>query len=107
VLDVRATTITDGMCLAAVRELAAMAKDKGLTEEYILPRMDEWEVYPREAAAVAVEGIAEGVARLKKSRKEILEGAEAIIWRAREQTRFLMDQGFIRPPPPTVTPPKH
>ena len=107
VLDVRATTITDGMCLAAVHELAAMAKDKGLTEEYILPRMDEWEVYPREAAAVGVEAIAEGVARLKKSRKELFEQAEAIIWRAREQTRFLMDQGFIRPPPPTVAPPKH
>jgi len=50
-LDVRARTITDEMCIAAAEELAKCAEDKGLSEEYIVPTMDEWEVFPREATA--------------------------------------------------------
>jgi len=62
-LDVRASTITDTMCIAAANALADMAEEKGLTPEYILPTMDEWEVFPREAAAVAVQAVKEGLAR--------------------------------------------
>jgi len=60
-LDVRASTITDTMCIAAAKALADMAEEKGLTPEYILPTMDEWEVFPREAAAVAVQAVEEGL----------------------------------------------
>ncbi|MCD4657024.1 MAG: NADP-dependent malic enzyme, partial [Planctomycetes bacterium] len=49
-LDVMATTITDEMCIAAAVELAKVAEDKGLNPEYIIPSMQEWEVFPREAA---------------------------------------------------------
>ncbi|MCK4908938.1 MAG: NADP-dependent malic enzyme, partial [Planctomycetes bacterium] len=52
VLDVGASTITDEMAIAAAHELAKCAEDKGLTDDYITPGMDEWEVFPREAAAV-------------------------------------------------------
>ena len=45
-LDVRAKTITDEMCIAAAQELAKVAEDKGIHEEYIIPNMDEWEVFP-------------------------------------------------------------
>lgn len=45
-LGVRASTITDEMAIAA-------AEENGLTPECRLPCMDEWEVFPREAAAVA------------------------------------------------------
>ncbi len=52
-LDVRARTITDEMCIAAAYELARCAEDRGLTEDHLLPTMNEWEVFPREAVAVA------------------------------------------------------
>lgn len=95
-LDVRARTITDEMCLAAAYELAKTAEDKGLTEDYIVPTMDEWEVFPREAAAVGTQAVKDGVARVKKSKKELLKSAEEIIKRARDETKFLMKEGFIK-----------
>jgi malate dehydrogenase (oxaloacetate-decarboxylating) len=99
-LDVRATTITDEMCIAAAREIAKTAEDRGLSEDYIVPTMDEWEVFPREAVAVGMKAIEQGIARLKPSRQELYERAEEIITRAREQTKYLMaDPRFIAPAP--------
>jgi len=100
VLDVRARTITDDMCIAAAKALAEFAEKKGINEEYIVPRMDEWEVYIHEAVACALESIREGVARLKLSRQELWERAEAIIKSARESLEVLMRHGIIKPPPP-------
>jgi len=94
-LDVRATTITDPMCIAAALALAGMAEEKGLRPDYILPNMDEWEVFPREAAAVAVKAIEEGVARKKMTYEEELKNAEEIIGRSRRLTKSMMDNGFI------------
>ena len=54
VLDVRAKTITDEMCIAAARELAKCAEEKGISEDYIIPTMSEMDVFPREAVAVAM-----------------------------------------------------
>ena len=98
-LDAKARTISDTMCLAAVMELARTAEDNGLSENYIVPTMDEWEVFPREAAAVATAAVNEGLARVKLSYKEFYEKAEEIIRRARNQTKTLMRTGFIRPRP--------
>ncbi len=100
VLDVRASTITDEMCIAAAKELAKTAEDNGLREDYIVPTMDEWEVFPREATAVALEAIRSNVALLKKSRQELYEEAERIIRRARDETKLLMDKKIIPPAPP-------
>jgi len=94
-LDVRARTITDSMCVAAADALAGMAAQKGLTPEYILPNMDEWEVFPREAAAVAMKAIEEGVARKTATYEEELRAAEAIIRRSRDLTKTMMEDGFI------------
>ena len=96
-LDVMATTITDEMCIAAALELAQVAEDKGLTPEYIIPSMDEWEVFPREAVAVGLKAIEQGVARVTKTREELMAMAEAQIKHAREETQLLMKEGFIRP----------
>lgn len=98
-LDVKARTISDTMCLAAVMEIAKTAEDNGLNQNYIVPTMDEWEVFPREAAAVGMAAINEGVARVKATRQELYEKAERIIGRARKQTKMLMKTGFIRPRP--------
>jgi malate dehydrogenase (oxaloacetate-decarboxylating) len=94
-LDVRATTITDGMATAAAHELAEVAVEKGLDVEQILPTMDDWEVFPREAAAVAAKAVEEGIARRQLTFEEELKIAEDIIRRSRDITKTLMDDGFI------------
>lgn len=96
-LDVMATTITDEMCIAAAVELAKCAEDKGLHEDYLLPTMDEWEVFPREAVAVAKKAMEQGVARLKFSEKELFQMAEFKIKRARDEVALLMEKGIIEP----------
>lgn len=95
VLDVRAKTITDEMCIAAATELAKCAEEKGLTDEYIIPTMSEWEVFPREAVAVAMQAQKQGVARLKLSRQELFDRAEYMIKRSRGLTSKMMDDGYI------------
>jgi malate dehydrogenase (oxaloacetate-decarboxylating) len=100
VLDVRAKTVTDDMCIAAAQELASFAEERGMHEEDILPRMEEWEVYPREAVACALKSIDQGVARIKPSKKELYDKAVAIIQNARESTRLLMKNGLIKQAPP-------
>jgi malate dehydrogenase (oxaloacetate-decarboxylating) len=99
VLDVKAKTITDDMCIAAAQELARYAEERGMHEKDILPRMEEWEVFPREAVACALKSIEQGVARVKPSRQELYERASAIIQNARQSTELLMKQGLIKPPP--------
>jgi malate dehydrogenase (oxaloacetate-decarboxylating) len=99
-LDVRARTITDEMCIAAARELALVAEEKGLDEQHIVPTMDDVDVFAREAAAVGMKAIEQGIARVRKGRDELHDNALAMIRRAHEETKFLMQDGFIRPPPP-------
>ncbi len=99
VLDVRARTITEGMCLAAATALADMAQERGLSPEYILPTMDEWQVFPREAAAVAAQAVKEGVAGIQSTYEAELCQAEAIIRRSRAMTQGMMASGLIAPAP--------
>ena len=94
-LDVMAKTITDEMCIASARELAKCAEDKGLREDYLLPTMDEREVFPRQAVAVALKAIEQKVARITLSKDQLYEKASAIINRAREETKVLMESGII------------
>jgi malate dehydrogenase (oxaloacetate-decarboxylating) len=98
-LDVRAKTITDEMCIAAAYELAKTAQDRGLHDDYLIPTMDEWEVFPREAVAVALKAIEQGVARVVLDRDALYEQASRIIERARGEIQLLMDEGFIPPAP--------
>jgi malate dehydrogenase (oxaloacetate-decarboxylating) len=98
-LDVRASDITDSMCITAAESIAKVAEEKGLHEEYIIPAMGETEVFIKEATEVALKAIEEGVAKLKKSRNEIHEQAKIIIERAQNETKFLMREGFIKAPP--------
>ena len=98
-LDVRAKTITDEMCVEAAYELARCALDKGLSEDYIVPTMDDWEVFPREAAAVAIKAQEQGVTKLKMSYDELYEHAHKIIKRSRDLTHAMMDQKFIEDAP--------
>ncbi len=97
-LDVRAKTITDEMCIEAAKELAKVAEDKGIHEEYIVPNMDEWEVFPREAVAVGSKAIEQGVARINIPAEERFKIAEKIIMETRAQVQMLMKENFIIDP---------
>jgi malate dehydrogenase (oxaloacetate-decarboxylating) len=97
-LDVRARTITDEMCFAAAEAMANQIGDK-MDAEHILPNMDDWEVFPREAAAVAMKAQEIGVAGKKLTYNEAYDQARKIIKRSRDLTQMMMDKGFIPEPP--------
>ena len=94
-LDVRASTITDEMCLAAAHALADMAVERGLSPDHILPTMDEWDLFPREAAAVAAKAAEQGIARSPATYDEEYRRAAALIERSRETTRIMQEAGLI------------
>jgi malate dehydrogenase (oxaloacetate-decarboxylating) len=98
-LDVRAKTISDEMCIASASALAKYAENKGLREDYIIPTMEEWEIYPLQAVETGLKAIEQGLARNKLSRDELYNGAESIIKRTQNVVKMLMNQGFIASPP--------
>jgi malate dehydrogenase (oxaloacetate-decarboxylating) len=57
--------------------------------------MDEWEVFPREAAATAIMAQQQGIARLSKSGEQLQDEAAKVIRQAREATQLLMREGCI------------
>jgi len=93
-LDVRARTITDEMCFAAAQAMADHVGDK-LGPKHIMPTMDDWEVFPREAAAVGMKAQEQGLARIQMSYDELFNHALKIIKRSRDLTKSMMEQGFI------------
>jgi malate dehydrogenase (oxaloacetate-decarboxylating) len=97
-LDVRARTITDEMCFAAAQAMADHVGDK-LSPQHIMPNMDDWEVFPREAAAVGMKAQEQGLARIKLSYDELLQNAMTIIKRSRDLTHMMMTEGFIAEAP--------
>ncbi len=97
-LDVRAKTITDEMCIEAAKTLAKIAEEKGIHEDYIIPNMDQWEVFPREAVAVGRKAIEQGVARFDIPAGELFKIAEKTIREARETVQLLMREGHIIDP---------
>lgn len=98
-LLVRARKITDKMAIRAAHSLADYAEARGINPDSIVPTMDEAEVFPREAADVAMQAIADGVARIELGYDEVFRRAKADIENARATTRALMDNGFIPSPP--------
>lgn len=99
-LDVRATTITDEMCIAAAHALADTVGED-FNEEHILPTMDDWEVFPREAVAVAMKAQEQGLARLSRTAEELRAHAEEMIGRSRDLTDWMMKKGYIPEAPET------
>jgi malate dehydrogenase (oxaloacetate-decarboxylating) len=98
-LLVRAKGITDSMAVAAARSLAGFAGRKGFTPDYIIPTMDEADVFPEEAADVAMQAIKDGVARRVITREQAVSEAKNDIMEARRMVHKLMDEGFIQEPP--------
>lgn len=98
-LIVRASKITDNMAIAAAHSLANYAAKRGINPENIVPTMDEADVFPVEAADVAKQAIADGVARINKSWDEVYQIAKTDIEYSRNMAKSLHDNGFIADPP--------
>jgi malate dehydrogenase (oxaloacetate-decarboxylating) len=96
VLDVRATSITDSMCIAAALELASCIKDTKLDPNKILPTMNDWYIYPKIAAAVGISAIKDKVADKKLTYDEIFNNAKVIIQRSRAITKTMIERGYIK-----------
>ncbi|HEY6237990.1 MAG TPA: NADP-dependent malic enzyme [Thermoplasmata archaeon] len=99
VLDARARSIPDAIVLVAARELAARAKHKGLTPDHLLPTMDEADVFPHVAAAVATEAVRLGIAGHRRTHEEFLERARELMARPARLVRELATAGITRPMP--------
>ena len=97
-LLVRAKKITDNMAIAAAHSLANYAEKRGIHTENIVPTMDEADVFPIEAADVAMQAVKDGVARIEMKWQEAYDKAKTDIEYSRNMTKSLMDSGFIKTP---------
>ncbi len=98
-LDVQAKTITNEMCVAAAEALAGYAVTSGkMGEDYLLPHMDEPQVYIEEAVAVGLKAIEQGIARKKLTEKELRASAEFLIMRAIKDVEVRQKEGIVQMP---------
>ncbi|OGR68616.1 MAG: malate dehydrogenase [Elusimicrobia bacterium GWC2_61_19] len=98
-LDVQAKTITNEMCVAAAEALAGYAVTSGkMGEDYLLPHMDEPQVYIEEAVAVGLKAMEQGVARKKMTEGELRASAEFLIKRAIKDVEVRQKSGIVKLP---------
>lgn len=95
-LDVQASTITDEMCIAGAKTLSDCAEKIGMTEEYLIPTMDQAWVFPEVAASVGMMAIEQGVAKITMTREELLKTAAERINYSQNMTRCLTENQFIK-----------
>ena len=98
-LAVRARKITDGMAIRCAHSLADFAKARGISPDNIIATMAETEVFAHEAADVAMQAIAEGVARVNDTWQNVYDNAMTDIQASRKVVKDLMDLGHIKEPP--------
>ncbi|HHX64033.1 MAG TPA: NADP-dependent malic enzyme [Chloroflexi bacterium] len=98
-LDVRARSISDEMCLAAADAIARYGEELGLDDEHIVPSMSDSEVYPREAIAVGMKAIGQGLAGITMTRDELEARVNEKIKEGRELIDLMMREGAIAPVP--------
>ena len=106
VLDARARSIPDDIVIAAAQELARNASMKGLSAQHLLPTMDEREVFPHVAAAVAETAVELGIARVRASREEFYVQAQRLMARPAALTEALQKSGLVDPMPDEPFPPR-
>ncbi|MEM3983466.1 MAG: NADP-dependent malic enzyme [Sulfolobales archaeon] len=100
VLSVRARKMVDEMFVAAAYALARYAEEKGIHEEYIIPRMDEEGAYIMEAMAVAEKAMELGLARRTISRSELESEIRELIERPKKYTKLALGSDLIAVHPP-------
>ena len=98
-LLVRARKITDEMAIAASYAVANYAEQKkGINPDYIMPTMEETEVFAIEAADVAMQAIKDGVARVEMTWDEVYNATLRDIKEARAIIDMLQKNDFIKAP---------
>jgi malate dehydrogenase (oxaloacetate-decarboxylating) len=98
-LLVRAKKITDGMAIRAAHSIADFSERRGIDTEDIIATMDETNVFAQQAADVAMQAIAEGVARINLTWDEVYEQAKQDIAEARNLVEDMRKLGHIKEPP--------
>ncbi len=95
----RARTITDTMALAASKAIAKRAQDLGLKQNFILPLMQDEELYPLTAKAVAAQAIKEKLNQIKITPAEVYKIVKQDILQNKRETELLTKKDFITPLP--------
>ncbi len=101
-LLVRARKITDGMAIRCAHSIADFAEKRGITADNIIATMEETEVFAREAADVAAQAVAEGVARVTLSWDEVYARAKSDIAAARSAIEDMQRLGHVATPPESM-----
>ena len=97
-LTVRARKVTDEMAIAASYSVANYAEKKGISPDYIMPTMDETEVFATEAADVAMEAVKNGVARITPTWQEVYDQTLQSFLDTRAHVDLLMKENYIKKP---------
>jgi malate dehydrogenase (oxaloacetate-decarboxylating) len=101
-LLVKARKITDEMAIAAAHSIANFSEKRGIHTENIIANMNETEVFPHEAADVAMQAIKDGVARTKMTWQEAYDKAYHDIMHTRKITSFMQEHKLIEEPPAKI-----
>ena len=101
-LLVRARKITDGMAIRCAHSIADFAEKRGIAPDNIIATMEETEVFAREAADVAAQAVAEGVARVELTWDEVYARAKADIAASRKMVDDLQRLGHVATPPQSM-----
>ena len=94
VLDARAKGVNFEIMVAASYEIANFVKEP--SEDKIVPNMEEWELYPRVASAVATKTVEMNLARKNNSREGFFKNAKEMIETNRKLYLKLMDEKLIK-----------
>ncbi|MBO4707642.1 MAG: NADP-dependent malic enzyme [Elusimicrobiaceae bacterium] len=92
----RAKTITDTMALAASKAIAKRAQELGLKEDFILPSMQDSELYPLTAKAVAAQAIKENISQIKITPAEVYKIVKQDILQNKKELEFMTQNKLIK-----------
>ncbi|MEM2201843.1 MAG: NAD-dependent malic enzyme, partial [Ignisphaera sp.] len=95
VLSVAARKMVDEMFIAAAQAIARYTEETGLSEDRVVPSVNELDVYVREAVAVAEKAIELGLARRNIARKELEYEIRCLVERPRKYMDIALREGLI------------
>lgn len=97
-----ASKITDNMAIRSAYAIAEFAEKRGISPDNIVPAMDETEVFPVEAAEVALQAVKDGVARRDITYDEVYQKTKSDIDSVRKALNLFMKEGVIKELPQQV-----
>lgn len=101
-LLVKSRKITDEMAIAAAQSIARFSEKRGINKDNIIANMNESDVFPHEAADVAMQAIKDGVARKTMTWQQAYDAAKKDIDHSRELSGMLQKANLIEEPPQSI-----